>query len=259
MRHLIIGLGSMGKRHLHNLRRLRPNDTFITVDTDLSRGADYQYPSAELVRDSLVYICSPTQWHSIHATFASQYNPAGIFIEKPLFPSVVYGQKVNWPDCPIAVGYMYRFHDLFRELKSHTHNIFSFHVYASDASLRRYEQPALELLLAHPINTAQWLFGDMKEHTTTNQGERASFVAKSHSGVSISMSADMLSEQRISLCIVGWLNYETRVHEQRIFNVLPDEDMYVRETEAWLKYVETGESGDLCTLGGALGTQELLR
>ena len=73
------------------------------------------------------------------------------------------------------------------------------------------------------------------------------------------MSANTLSGQRISIVILGWMNDTFRIHEQQILNIWADEEMYQRQMEQWLKYVETGEAGDLCTFQEALKIQELLR
>ena len=50
-----------------------------------------------------------------------------------------------------------------------------------------------------------------------------------------------------------------RIHEQQILNVFPSDEMYVSQMKAWLHYVETGHSGDLCRFQEALKVQELMR
>ena len=263
MRHLIIGLGSMGQRHLANLKSLCPDDEFITVDENGK--ADYETPRADLVRDSLVYICSPTRWHERHFGFVSDHTPRAVFVEKPLFSvnsrwqDLFASRDINFP---VVVGFCYRFHPLFQKLRASADrkDIFSFHVYASEASLAgRYTDPPLELLLAHPINTAEWLFGPIQSHKVVSDDKWATFSGTARNGISVSMSANFISPQRISLCIVGVLNRETQSHEQFIYNVWPDDGMYIDEMKAWLNYVETGNSGDLCTLSEAMRTQELLQ
>src|SRR3990167_5590539 len=256
MRHVIIGLGSMGQRHLFILKQLRPDDIFVTVDTDGK--ADFSSPRGDICDESLVYICSPTRWHWIHLDFIVRYgNPRAVFIEKPLFETGSENLGGGSFNFPIAIGYQYRFHPVFQQLKreqNEDRRIFSFHVYASDSSCARYGS-ALESLLSHPISTSQWLFGDMAENDAGDTETIAYFTAKSKSGVDISMSANTLSGQRISLVILGWMNNIYRIHEQQVLNIWADEDMYVRQMEQWLRYVETGERGDLCGLEEALAIQ----
>lgn len=260
MRHLVIGAcGSMGRRHISILRQLCPNDEIVTVDNNGE--ADYEKPLVNLIEGSLVYICTPTRWHQIMLNHVVKYSPAGIFIEKPLFSrgEFRYASEPSEFNFPIAVAYQYRYHPLFRELKKNVADIFSYHIYASDSVCERYNDGAMETLLAHPIATAHWLFGSMREPLTWDNQFGAKFSAMSKSGVAVTMAGNFISGQRISLCVLGVLNREEGIHEQRVLNVVPDENMYVEQMKAWLNYVETGDRGELCGWDEALKIQELLR
>src|SRR3990172_12884901 len=85
MRHVIIGLGSMGQRHLSILRKLRPEDKFVTVDVNGT--ANYTIIESGLIEGSIVYICTPTRQHYFHLNYFLGYSPRAIFVEKPLFSS----------------------------------------------------------------------------------------------------------------------------------------------------------------------------
>src|SRR3990170_292537 len=88
MKHIIVGLGSIGQRHLANLKMLRPDDKFITVDTNGKADYDGLSPDYGLdipIYDSIVYICSPAQRHYTHLFLALVRGARAIFVEKPLF------------------------------------------------------------------------------------------------------------------------------------------------------------------------------
>lgn len=260
MRHYIFGMGSMGVKHLSILQDLRPNDEFFTYDSDPTLGSTDDHPRSDHIEGSCVYICTPTRWHQIHLDFIAQYHPRAVFVEKPLFSSGEARWCRTLSDIPYAIGFCYRFHPIFQKLKQEAEegNIPHFHIYASDAIVRKYKEPALETLLSHPIATAQWLFGDFSEHTAIDDGECAYFSGKTHSGVDVSMSANMLSPTRISLVVATMLDREFRFHEQQVFSAWADDSMYVRQMKQWLSFVQGGDKGDLCDLSEALKIQSLL-
>lgn len=113
---VIIGFGSMGKKHAENLMDLGIKG--IAVADPLSRYAeDYKDSDECLEREAegrLVVIASPTHLHAEHAITALHCGAAAIYVEKPL--------TVNTPDAydildlaqeyqvPVVVGYNFRAH-----------------------------------------------------------------------------------------------------------------------------------------------------
>ena len=124
---VIIGFGSMGKKHAENLIDLGIKG--IAVADPLSRYAkDYKDSSECLEKEAegrLVVIASPTYLHAEHAVTALHCGAAAIYIEKPMC--------VNVPDAyaimdlareyqtPVIVGYNFRAHAgvtfLFKNIK----------------------------------------------------------------------------------------------------------------------------------------------
>lgn len=90
---LIIGAGSIGTRHLRNCLALGYNNIAIT-DPDEKRGKaiydEFHIPVYRYLKEafsktepSIVFVCSPTKFHILHAREALLHN-THLFIEKPL-------------------------------------------------------------------------------------------------------------------------------------------------------------------------------
>lgn len=92
MRWLVIGCGSIGKRHLRNLQRLGQTD-LIACDVRKDRRTEVSQqlgvPTLDDVTPALgdgvqgVLVCTPTSLHAEHARLALQAG-AHVFIEKPI-------------------------------------------------------------------------------------------------------------------------------------------------------------------------------
>lgn len=85
MKIAIIGLGSIGQRHLANLKTLNLNN-IITIDNHPPKKADYLDLKKALRNEKNIkaaFICSPTYLHIPQATFCAQQK-INLFIEKPL-------------------------------------------------------------------------------------------------------------------------------------------------------------------------------
>lgn len=113
---IIIGFGSMGKKHAENLMDLGVKG--IAVADPLSRYAkDYKDSDECLEKEAegrLVVIASPTHLHAEHTITALHCGAAAVYVEKPL--------TVNEPDAydilelareyktPVIAGYNFRAH-----------------------------------------------------------------------------------------------------------------------------------------------------
>ena len=131
MRYLIVGLGSIGKRHLRNIQLIDPHGTVTvwhthtkrsemeTLDT-LSERVVYSFEEAIDPKPDVAFITNPA---SAHVPIATRLAREGIdlFIEKPL-SSILSGvdnllkiQKKH--KTLIMVGYNLRFHQPLQILK----------------------------------------------------------------------------------------------------------------------------------------------
>lgn len=104
MRYLIIGYGSMGRKHTANLQQLCPDAEIYLYDPVL-------FPERKLIPSDAAIIASPAQQHREHILWCCQQRMP-FLVEKPLgmtqIPSVIP------PAC--AVGFNYRFHAQWHDI-----------------------------------------------------------------------------------------------------------------------------------------------
>ncbi len=79
---LISGAGSIGQRHLNNLKSLGIENISVCDPADPKGYSDFEKALAE-VKPSIVFICSPTE-HHVSQAIAAAKTGARLFIEKPL-------------------------------------------------------------------------------------------------------------------------------------------------------------------------------
>lgn len=142
MKFLIAGLGSIGQRHVRNLRAALGNDAEIIAYR--SRGLPLvlsekmtTVPGAEPeshygiksftdleqaldMKPDAVFICNPTRFH-IPVALAAAKRGCALFIEKPLSDSreglEELRREVATRKLTVLVGYQLRFHPAFKKLK----------------------------------------------------------------------------------------------------------------------------------------------
>ena len=117
---VIIGNGSMGKRHAKNLISLgctivAKADPRFTHPFDMPSGyTDTQACLEEQAKDRLVVIASPTHLHAEHAMKALYSGAGAVFIEKPMAVNVPDANDIAELaadlDTPVTVGYNFRAH-----------------------------------------------------------------------------------------------------------------------------------------------------
>jgi len=124
---LLVGLGSIGKRHLNNLQRLLPQATLVVLRSRKGGSPADNFKivtSIEAAIDfhpDMAVICSPS---SLHIELAGRLAAEGVhlFIEKPLSNRVQGVQKfIDMIDCnnlKVMVGYNLRFSPSLLAFKS---------------------------------------------------------------------------------------------------------------------------------------------
>ncbi len=125
LKHLIIGLGSIGKRHAQNL--LENGQEVIGVDIDSKNGLSFPvYDNIESgwkSRPDMAWICTPTNLHAEQAIEALE-RKLHVFVEKPLAHDMKSAKAIQhvWEKMSqkrmIWVGCNMRFHPAVTRLKN---------------------------------------------------------------------------------------------------------------------------------------------
>lgn len=127
MTFLVLGGGSIGRRHIANLKRLEQNDVFcLKREWDLSFEREHQVrvitsiDELEGERIDAVMVCTPTSMHVEGMKIAQKFS-AAVFMEKPLTHTAeglnqatrigTHGMNTFF------IGFMLRYHPLVIELK----------------------------------------------------------------------------------------------------------------------------------------------
>ncbi|MFH1400760.1 MAG: Gfo/Idh/MocA family oxidoreductase, partial [Nanoarchaeota archaeon] len=128
MRYVVVGLGSIGRRHLSNLRLLDPDGEFIAC-----RSSDATLPdefsgvkvcvgldAALAMRPDVVVVANPTDMHVATATSALKEG-CHVFIEKPIACVPQDAKDIQRMaasgDDKVMVGYCLRFHPAIVAMK----------------------------------------------------------------------------------------------------------------------------------------------
>ena len=119
---VIIGWGSMGKRHSRNLRSLGIPSVAVadpefreTVHGEVTHNYQNSIQCLDdYAKDRLVVIASPSYLHAEHAINAMYHNAAAVFIEKPMAVNTPDAYEIaeiaEELDIPVTVGYNFRAH-----------------------------------------------------------------------------------------------------------------------------------------------------
>lgn len=142
MKILMVGLGSIGQRHLRNILsllgdeahisayRVRKENIVLTESMTVEKGARldkiYKFTSYDSLDDALtdspevVFICNPTSLH-LPVALAAAKQGCHLFIEKPLSHNLRGIEElfslVEERNLVAFVGFQFRFHPCFRKLK----------------------------------------------------------------------------------------------------------------------------------------------
>jgi len=128
MRVLIIGGGSIGKRHINNLRSLGHRQIWVLKrqkDADFESNFNVNvvtsFQEASTIELDSVFVCTPTSLHNDALAFAVS-NQLHIFMEKPLIHDekgleiakqlMLQNQKLFF------IGFMLRYHPIVKQIKA---------------------------------------------------------------------------------------------------------------------------------------------
>ncbi|MGD0644442.1 MAG: Gfo/Idh/MocA family oxidoreductase [Candidatus Bathyarchaeia archaeon] len=123
MRFVVVGCGSIGERHISNLKLLYPNNDIFVTDASAERlsfiARKYNVEACNTFEEGLkkqvdaTFVCTPPSSHVALALQAVKNN-SHVFIEKPLSNSAngidLLIKKARISNLSIFVGYCFRFH-----------------------------------------------------------------------------------------------------------------------------------------------------
>lgn len=128
VKYIIVGLGSIGRRHLKNLAAVGESE-FIAVTRGTCPLPTDELPSYKIERDiesalrhqpDAVLICNPT---ALHLPTAKQAVEAGchVFLEKPISHNLdgmeAFQQLVKEKNARIQVGFQFRYHPILQQIR----------------------------------------------------------------------------------------------------------------------------------------------
>ena len=195
----VVGLGSIGKRHLRNLRQLFPHASVFSVS---ARGNGDSNPPEQATASTLpeliaqkpdfVVVASPANLHLQHTT-ALLAASIPVLVEKPLTVSAEQAEHflqllTNYPDAIVEVGYCLRFLPAAQILKQVLQSEQLGKVYTVITEVGQYlpqwrpdtdyrqsvsANAALGggalLELSHELDYLQWLFGPLTLRYANNR------------------------------------------------------------------------------------------
>lgn len=192
MKFLIAGFGSIGRRHLRNLRLLGETE-FVLLRSNKSTLPDDEIAGLPLETDitaalahnpEAVIISNPTALHLDVAIPAARAGCA-ILMEKPISHSLdrmeEFKQAVKAGGARVLLGYQFRFHPGLRQVKTwldggligrllsfrchwgeYLPNWHPWEDYRTSYSARQDLGGGVIVTLSHPLDYLRWLIGDVK-------------------------------------------------------------------------------------------------
>jgi predicted dehydrogenase len=119
---LVLGAGSIGRRHARNLAAAGASVSITdpVVDPDVAGVTSVPWPEADPGQFAGVVVASPTVHHK-DQTEAAWSVGAGVLVEKPLATTVAGGADLRRANERVRVGFNLRFHDPVRRLMDLVH------------------------------------------------------------------------------------------------------------------------------------------
>lgn len=265
MKALIIGYGSIGKRHEEVLASM-DSDYEIHIVTKQNLESKITFKDLDAVNDLSIYdyfiIASETYKHYDQLEYLnSKLKNKIIFCEKPLFEKFKPFGNIN---NKIYIGYVLRFHPLMLKLKEMLSNekIITASIkcgqylpgwrpnidYRDSYSAKKDEGGGVLLDLSHEIDYCQWLFGKLSEIKSyqlkisdleIDSDDIAMFIGKTKNGVLINLSVDYISKITHREIIVETM--ENTYELDFVANSLKQNDKFGNSQLFEVKYLERND------------------
>jgi predicted dehydrogenase len=234
MKIVLLGCGSIGKRHLNNLRQRRPDARVVRADpallTDRSAEvyADWRQALDENQDAAGVIVASPTDCHADQLdAILARGLPA--YVEKPLTtiadwtPTRREALRHYAPGARVAIGFQYRF------AVDPARTVGALDFYARDDLIERYGLTCLETMGSHAIDLALWALGPATRVTVRSDGRSFTGGIEHEYGTS-----------RYDMRIDAGPRASTINGEPN--NI--DNGVYMASLSAWLDWLETGRHSE---------------
>lgn len=192
MKILIVGLGSIGRRHLKNLSALGIRQLAVVTQGRCTLPLDELPPflsfdeleTALCWHPDAVFVCNPTALHLETALKAARTG-CHLFLEKPVSHSLeglhTLEHLVAARNIIVQTGFQYRFNGVFQQIKEvvtqgHLGRILAAHAqwgeylpdwhpwenYRQSYSARNHLGGGVLLTLCHPFDYLRWLVGEVE-------------------------------------------------------------------------------------------------
>ena len=193
MKILLIGLGSIGRRHLQNLAAkgvtqlavLRSGKSTIAMDGLPSHQTFTQLDEALAWKPTAVFICNPTSLHMKPALAAARAG-CHLFMEKPISHTLdgvdELEKLVNKNKLLVYVGFQFRHHPVLQQIRAYIQEgklgkivaaqahwgeyLPAWHPwedYRNSYSAREDLGGGVILTLCHPFDYLRWLLGEVQQ------------------------------------------------------------------------------------------------
>ncbi len=191
MKILIVGFGSIGKRHFDNLVALGYRDFQVLTSQDLSGfenltgliiQKETDLADALAKRPDVVFVCNPTALH-LETALAAANAGCHVFLEKPVSHRLDGLEKLaalaEVKQLKIQVGFQWRYHGVLKEIRSaiaegkigrptaaHAHwgewlpGWHPWEDYRQGYSARADLGGGVVLTLCHPFDYLRWMLGE---------------------------------------------------------------------------------------------------
>jgi len=224
MRFLVIGFGSMGKRHYRNIRLINPLADIIVYDPMIDINGLRSCVDAAI-------ISSPSETHPFYMNWCLNNNPPIPFlVEKPLNTTMI-----DTCGLPCSIGFNYRFHKQWPIIEYLSRNgrlYFKSH----ENLLKKYGATVGGTAASHAIDMSLKLLGPHIKGGVhlSSDGVKLSGVIYHTRGESY---YDYNIDVKDKIATIG--NGESIIHLER------DENCYMEEMEAWIQWVTFGQKNIL--------------
>lgn len=250
MKALVFGLGSVGRRHAVNLRTLRPECYIVAADPiahiqfdDVVNELHSDWRTALAAHsgaDCVAIIASPPSAHLEQMDALIFEHMIPFYVEKPIGSVDQLSDLINLrnrmlPEWRCAVGFQYRFHPVYIHAARVIRRNGDARFYARDDLIDRYGPNCLNVMAAHPIDTALWLFGPAREVDMQTDGVSVSGTIQHKNGRS-QHDYRIDGGTRVSTVTSGGAP---------TWELEPSDRMYVDALSAWLGWVEDADYNPL--------------